>query len=149
MAITIYFEENSIQDIELIIQIINFPGVTKGGSETAVPVQSIDLYPTLIEIASGKKCEDHWIQGKSLLPFMKGKSIEKRKLYFFRSYEDQYVAVIEGDWKLIKYHSGLFHLFNITKDISEKNDLIGIGLEIEIKLKTDIANWEKEAVPKY
>lgn len=128
---------------------IYYPGLTKPNSETSVPVQSIDLYPTLIEIASGQKCTDEQIQGVSLMPLLKGNNIEKRNLYFFRSYEDQYAAVISGDWKLVKYHSGKFQLFNVTKDISEQNDLIGTGLEIEETLKQDIANWEKEAVPTF
>ncbi|QVY65589.1 sulfatase [Polaribacter sp. Q13] len=128
---------------------IDYPGVTKPGTETSIPVQSIDLYPTILEIASGKKCEDNWIQGVSLMPILKGKTIAKRQLYFFRSYEDQYASVIDGDWKLVKYHSGKFQLFNVTKDISEQNDLIGTGLEIEQTLKTNLLNWEKEAVPTY
>ena len=129
--------------------LINYPGITKANTETDIPVQSIDIYPTLIEIASGKKCEDKQINGVSLMPIIKGKNIEDRSLYFFRSYEDQYAAVISGDWKLVKYHSGKFQLFNVTKDISEQNDLIATGLAIENELKTNIANWETEAVPQY
>lgn len=127
--------------------IIKYPGVTKANTETDIPVQSIDLFPTIIEIASGKKYKDDQIQGVSLLPILKGKSIKTRNLYFFRSYEDQYAAIISGEWKLIKYHSGKFHLFNVVKDISEQHDLIGKGLEIETKLKKEIAAWEQQAVP--
>ncbi|UMB61724.1 sulfatase [Lutibacter sp. A80] len=129
--------------------IVFYPGVTKAKSVTEIPVQSIDLYPTIMEIASGEKFDGEGIQGKSLMPIIKEQKFESRKLFFFRSYEDQYAAVIDGDWKLIKYHSGKFQLFNVTKDISEKNDLIGKGLEIEETLKIAIANWEKEAVPVY
>ena len=129
--------------------IINYPGVTKSNTETSVPVQSIDLYPTLIEIASGKKCEEKQLNGVSLMPLLKGETIAKRNLYFFRSYEDQYAAIISGDWKLVKYHSGKFQLFNVTEDVSEQNDLIGTNLEIENVLKNEIAAWEKEAVPTY
>jgi arylsulfatase A-like enzyme len=129
--------------------LINYPGLTKANTETSTPVQSIDIYPTLIEIASGKKCEDKQINGVSLMPILKGNDIESRSLYFFRSYEDQYAAVIAGDWKLVKYHSGKFELFNVTNDISEQNDLIGTGLSIENNLKTNIAAWETKAVPQY
>lgn len=128
---------------------VYYPEVTTPNTVSDVPVQSIDLYPTLVEIASGKKCEDKQINGVSLMPLLKGKKIAKRNLYFFRSYEDQYAAVISGDWKLVKYHSGKFQLFNVTDDISEQNDLIGKGLEMETKLKSDILKWEKEAVPVY
>lgn len=128
---------------------IYYPKVTTPNTVSSVPVQSIDLYPTLMEIASGKKYENKDIQGVSLMPLLEGKEIAKRNLYFFRSYEDQYAAVISGDWKLVKYHSGKYKLFNVTEDISEQNDLIGTNLEIEAQLKNDIANWEKEAVPPY
>lgn len=128
---------------------IYYPEVTTPNTVSDVPVQSIDLYPTLVEIASGKRYENKDIQGVSLMPLLKGEEITKRNLYFFRSYEDQYAAVISGDWKLVKYHSGKFQLFNVAKDISEQNDLIGTNLEIETQLKNDIANWEKEAVPTF
>lgn len=129
--------------------LISYPGITKPNTESKTPVQSIDIYPTLIEIASGKKQENSDIQGVSLVPILNGNEIKKRSIYFFRSYEDQYAAVISGDYKLIKYHSGKFQLFNVDKDISEQNNLIGQGLAIEKTLKEDILNWEKEAVPAY
>ncbi len=128
---------------------IHYPGITKPNSESNVPVQSIDLYPTLIEIASGNECKDKQIQGVSLMPLLKGENLKSRNLYFFRSYEDQYAAVISGHWKLIKYHSGKFQLFNIEKDISEKNNLIDNGLVIEIELRNNLSKWEAEAVPTY
>ena len=129
--------------------LISYPGITKSNTETKIPVQSIDVFPTLVEIASGEKYENSEIQGVSLMPILKGNDFEKRSLYFFRSYEDQYAAVISGDFKLVKYHSGKFQLFNVEKDISEQNNLIGKGLEIENLLKKDISNWEKEAVPSF
>jgi arylsulfatase A-like enzyme len=128
---------------------INYPGVTKAGTDTSTPIQTLDLYPTLVEIASGKLCTDSQINGKSLMPLLKGEKTEARNLYFFRSYEDQYAAVMNGEWKLIKYHSGKFELFNVVDDISEKNNRIGEHLEIEDQLKADIAKWEQEAVPTY
>ncbi|WP_282122109.1 sulfatase [Algibacter mikhailovii] len=129
--------------------IISYPGLTKPNTASNIPVQSIDLFPTIIEIASGEDYKNKDIQGVSLMPILKEDKIEQRNIYFFRSYEDQYAAVIADDWKLLKYHSGKFQLFNVAEDISEQNDLIGQGLEIETKLKNDILNWEQEAVPSF
>ena len=129
--------------------LISYPGITKPNTESKTPVQSIDIFPTLIEIASKEKYKNEEIQGVSLLPILKGKKINERSIYFFRSYEDQYAAVISGDWKLIKYHSGKFQLFNIAKDIGEQDNLIGKNLQIEDVLKQGIKKWEKEAVPNY
>lgn len=128
---------------------IHYPGVTKAYTETDVPVQSIDVYPTLIEIASGKECKDKQIQGVSLLPLLKGKSLKKRALYGFRSYEDQYASVMLGDWKMIKYHSGKYQMYNIANDPTESHDLTGQGLRMEKKLKNKLNKWEKKAVPAY
>jgi len=128
---------------------IHYPGITKANTANKTPVQSIDVYPTIIEIASGKKCIDKQINGVSLMPLLKGKKIKKRNLYGFRSYEDQYTSIISGKWKMIKYHSNKYQLYNIEDDISEKNNLIGSNLKIGNKLKKDLSNWEKKVVPVY
>ena len=129
--------------------IVDYPGLTKANTTTDIPVQSLDIYPTLIEIASGQPCTDDWINGKSLMPIIKGDSLEKRNLYFFRSYEDQYASVISGDWKLVKYHSGKYELFNVALDISEKNNLIEVETQQAEKMKNELIEWEKKAVPEF
>lgn len=126
--------------------IMYYPGVTKANTTCDVPIQTLDVYPTLVEIASGKKCTDTQIQGKSILPLIKGEKFEERNLYFFRSYEDQYAAIISGDWKLIKYHSGLKQLYNIKKDQGEVSDLIFVNPTIAKKLAKELDAWEKEAL---
>jgi arylsulfatase A-like enzyme len=128
---------------------MRYPKITKPNTETNIPVQSIDLYPTLVEIASGEACKDKQIQGISLMPVLNGKTIKKRNLYFFRSYEDQYTSVISGAYKLIKYHSKKYQLYNVEKDISEVHNLVDIELEIAKTLKEDLLKWEQEAVPVY
>ncbi len=126
--------------------IVYYPNITKGGSTCDVPVQSIDVYPTLIEIASGKKCKDKGINGVSLLPLLKGGRIKDRNLYFFRSYEDQYAAVIQGDWKLKTYHSGKFELYNLRKDIGEQNNLMDSSPKMSKRLKKELTKWEEEVL---
>lgn len=127
---------------------VYYPGVTTP-SESFTPVQSIDVFPTVVEIASGKKCKNKDIQGVSLMPLIKGEKIKKRNIFGFRSYEDQYTSIINGDWKIIKYHSGKYQMYNVAVDQSEQNDLIGKGLPMEKKLKKSLAKWEKEAVPAF
>lgn len=129
--------------------IVLYPGVTTPGSESHTPIQTIDVFPTLAEIASGSVYKSKKIQGVSLLPEMKGKKLKSRNLFFYRSYEDQYTAIISGDWKLVKYRSGKFQLFNVGEDISEKNNRIGENLLIEKKLKKKLWKWEQRAVPVY
>ena len=132
--------------------IIYYPTITKPNSTCEVPIQTIDVFPTLMEIATGKKYKNKSIQGKSLMPLLKGKSakkLEKRALFGFRSYEDQYCSIVCGDWKIIKYHSGKHELYNLKTDSDESNDLIGNGLKQEKKLKKKLVAWERRAVPKF
>ena len=83
------------------------------------------------------------------MPALKGNQLNTRDLFFYRSYEDQYAAIISGNWKLIKYRSGKFELFNVVEDISEKQNRIGEDLAIEKELKIKLEKWETEAVPNY
>ncbi len=129
--------------------ILYYPGLTQAKTECDVPIQTIDVYPTLVEIASGKPCREKQIQGKSILPLVKGGEFPDRSLYFFRSYEDQYTAIIKGDWKLIKYHKGVSELYNVKKDIGEVSNLIFNNPSIAKKLEKELVEWEKVAVPVY
>lgn len=127
--------------------IIHYPGLTEANSRCDVPVQSLDIFPTLMEIASGKSYQDSSIQGKSLLPLLSGGNIPERELFFFRSYEDQYTAIMSGEWKLIKYHSGKYELFRLSGDMGEQHNLINSEKQQAERLKRSLANWEKQAVP--
>ena len=50
--------------------------------------------------------------------------MKERNLYFsVHIIQNQYAAIINGDWKLIKYHSGKYQLYNLRDDISETTDL--------------------------
>lgn len=126
--------------------IVYYPKVIKANSSCDIPVQSIDIYPTLIEIASGKKYKNDKVNGISLFPLFVEKKINKRNLYFFRSYEDQYAAIIYENWKLIAYHSGKFELYDISKDISEKSNLLYAEPKIAQKLKKDLTKWEEKVL---
>jgi arylsulfatase A-like enzyme len=129
--------------------LIYYPGVTKAGAVSNTPIQTLDVFPTLVEIASNKTFKSPKIQGVSLLPEIKGAKLRPRDLYFYRSYEDQYAAIISGEWKLIKYRSGKYELFNVVKDVSENKNLIGIDISTENKMKKKLKKWEKQAVPVY
>lgn len=122
------------------------PGITKAGTSINTPVQSIDIYPTLIELASGKKCVDKGINGKSLMPLLKGKGVKSRPLFFFRSYEDQYTSVIAGDWKMIKYHSGKREVFNLKNDESENQNLAETNKKQTKHLDRLLIKWEDEVM---
>lgn len=126
--------------------IIYYPGVTKA-VKCDVPIQTLDVYSTLLEIASGVDQKDPQVNGVSLMPLIRGEELAERDLFFYRSYEDQYAAIIDGYWKLIKYRSGKYELFNLEDDVSEVNNLIFVNPSIAKPLKERLQAWEDVAVP--
>lgn len=129
--------------------LIHYPGLTDEATTCDTPVSAIDFFPTFIEIASGKKCKDKQIQGTSLLPLLKGGKLKPRNLYFWRSYHDQYAALINGDWKIIKWYTGKYQMYNLRTDIGETTDLQNIEPERFEKMKKELWAWEQEAIAPY
>jgi arylsulfatase A-like enzyme len=108
--------------------IIRAPGVTRPGSICATPIISVDLLPTLLDLAgvteSGARRD-----GNSLVPLLRGQQLEPRPLYWhYPHYGNQGgapgAAVRDGDWKLIEwYEDGRRELFNLHQDLSETRNL--------------------------
>ncbi|MFI3318260.1 MAG: sulfatase [Rikenellaceae bacterium] len=129
--------------------IIYAPGMKGMGTTWDQPVQTLDIFPTLVEMASGKPCKDKQINGVSLTPLMNGQPMENRDLFMHRSYEDQNSCIMNGDWKLIKYRSGHLELYNIKEDIGEQNNLVDVEKERTQKMLKRLNEWQEEATPKY
>lgn len=128
---------------------ISYPGITVPGTTCDVPVSALDIYPTLVEMASARKCRDKQVNGTSLLPLLEGRSIKARDLHIFRSYIDQYVTLINGDWKIIKWHSGKYQMYNLRYDEGETTDIQHLETKRFNAMKKRLTAWEKEAVPSY
>lgn len=125
--------------------LVRWPGVTKEGDVCLERVQSTDLFPTLVELAGGKVEAFPDLDGKSLLPLLKDSkaSLNRDAIYFYRSYEDRYAAIITGDWKLIAHRSGTHELYNLKNDPYETMDLATEKREIVAELAERIEQWEK------
>ncbi len=122
-----------------------WPGVTSENSTNNSIVQSTDLFPTLVEIAGGDVENYDNIDGISLLPAIKnGQKMDRDAVYGYRAYEDLYVSVRDGDWKLLAYRSGKLQLFNIAEDIKEQNDLSEKYPNKVKELVGKLKVWEKE-----
>ena len=116
---------------------VRWPGVVAAGSQSSVPVSSIDFFPTLLEIA-GIPLEAGDVDGESLVPLLKQSgSLQRDALYWhYPHYHHQDTnlapsgAIRQGDFKLIEWFEqsaqGLerpVSLFNLADDIGEEHDL--------------------------
>lgn len=111
------------------------------------PVVTMDLYPTILELAGLPLNREQHRDGVSLTPLLKGQPISSRKLYWhYPHYGNQGGApcgsVRDGDWKLIEwYEDGLVELFNLREDESETTNLAGRHPDKVSELAAELAAW--------
>jgi arylsulfatase A-like enzyme len=128
--------------------LVRWPGVTKAGTTSAVPVSSIDFFPTLLEACGAKS--DARPDGLSLVPVLKGDGLKRDALYWhYPHYSNQGgrpgAAVRAGDYKLIEfYEDGRRELFDLKKDVGETRNLIEDKSDIAKDLGKILDTWRKE-----
>jgi|TARA_B110000914_G_scaffold2081_1_gene1782 arylsulfatase A-like enzyme len=133
--------------------IVKWPGVTRAGSNSAVPVMSTDFFPTFVKAAGGEIKET--VDGVDLLPFLKGGKLKREALYWhYPHYSNQggfpSGAIRMGDWKLVeRYEDGRVHLYNLKEDIGEKNDVQKGNEERVHAMRSKLHAWYKETDAKF
>jgi arylsulfatase A len=113
--------------------VMRVPGLTGAGEVTAVPVNAIDFFPTLVELTGGDSSQlESTVDGVSLLPVLKGKDLDREALYWHMPQlgKDWRIippqgAVRKGPWKLIHHYGETKpdELYNLDDDPSEKQNL--------------------------
>ena len=109
--------------------IVKWPGVVAADSLSGEPVISVDLLPTICEMAGVRVPSGITIDGKSIVPVLKQQGSLKRESLFWHhphyNHDLPATTIRSGNWKLIKRYGGdkEFELFNLKNDISETTDL--------------------------
>jgi hypothetical protein len=94
----------------------------KPGESQAV-VSSLDILPTALAAAGLPVPTDNSLDGMNILPVLCGDvAPSPRNLFWCSGSEEGWWAVRSGDWKLVGDRDKI-GLFDLSKDISEKNDL--------------------------
>ncbi|MDF7800167.1 sulfatase [Pontiellaceae bacterium B1224] len=125
--------------------LVRYPGVTKAGAVSDEVICSIDLYPTLAAVA-GVGVE-HEIDGINILPALKGDPLNRDSLYWhYPHYSNQGGmpggAIREGNYKLVeRYEDGRVHLYDLSTDISEQNDLAAKQPERVDRMRKKLHAW--------
>jgi len=143
--------------------IISAPQIKTKGSWVDTPVALQDVAPTLTALAKQSVSDavrSQWT-GQSLLPLLQDRPADfaKRPIYIHEPYYRADVltegkqdlspnsVIIEGDYKLIAYHDGVVKLYDLSKDIGEKNDLSVSMPERVSDMKKRLAKWRFSNVP--
>ena len=135
--------------------IVKWPGVTKPGSVCDEPVISNDFYPTMLDMAGLPLKPKQHVDGVSFEPLLKGaKSLDREALYWhYPHYSNQgdtpSAAIRVGDYKYIEhFEDGEQELYNLKKDIGERNNLAEKLPQKTKQLKEKLHKWLKEVYAK-
>ncbi len=137
------------------------PGRIPAGKLTETPVGSIDILPTLVELAGGTTTGSNTppIQGQSLVPLLAGQNTAfANRLLFAEGFATAFhhtldtdasiplAAVREGGSELIVHASNpeSVELFDLTHDPAEGHNLAAERPEAVARLRQAIAAWKSE-----
>ncbi len=114
--------------------IVRYPGLANAGTEIDALVESVDIAPTILEIA-GTPIGDH-IQGMSWVPLLEDPAADWREsvLIEFYTYENPFPWLVDMDYRAVrsdrwKYIHWMQHptegeLYDLRNDPFEKRNLI-------------------------
>jgi arylsulfatase A-like enzyme len=115
--------------------LFRWPGKIAAGSRCDQPINSVDLYPTLLELAGAEAPQGYPLDGSSYAGLLFGQARQVRgPLYWhFPGYLGAGAgtwrttpagAIRSGDWKLQEFfEDGRLELYNLRDDLSETNNL--------------------------
>lgn len=135
--------------------IVRWPGRVPVGTSD-VPMHSVDLLPTLVEVAGGKPPEKQPLDGVSLVECWTsgGKKAPPRDLFWhFPGYlgagKDAWRttpagAIRSGDWKLIEFfETGTKELYDLRADAGQQTNLAAKQPEVVATLHAKLVAWRK------
>jgi arylsulfatase A-like enzyme len=131
--------------------IIRWPGVVRGGTECAEPVQSTDFFPTMLSIAGLPFRPEQHRDGLSLVPLLRETGGLDRDALFWHfphyhgSGNRPSGAIRVGFWKLIEwFEDGSVELYNLSDDPGEEADLAALEPEKAQELLDRLKAWRAE-----
>jgi arylsulfatase A-like enzyme len=140
--------------------IVSWKGEIAPNTISRTPVTNLDFFPTFMDIL-GAKVPNVVLDGISIFPVLKGKSIKTRDLFFhFPIYlqadgNDRHIdyhdpifrtrpgsVIIQGDWKLHQYfEDNALELYHLGTDLGERNNLFEINPKKANELLKKLENW--------
>jgi arylsulfatase A-like enzyme len=120
--------------------LVRWPGRMAAGAALAQPICVQDLYPTLVAAAGATMPAKVKVDGTNQLNAWLSGKVQPRDA-FVVSVSD--TALIDGDWKLIKFSDGKKALYNLKDDLSEKNNLVTKQADVVAKLSVKMDELTK------
>ena len=132
-----------------------WPGVIKAGAVSKQVVNTLDIYPTLLELAYLKPSTNQILDGISLASLLKGtaKPISRTLYWQYPLAKPHFLggrsagAIRSGNYKLIEYFdNGQVQVFDLANDLGEQHDLAKKRPALRNNLLNQLWEWRKKAV---
>lgn len=121
--------------------IMNWKGKLPKGITYENPVISLDFAATFFELAGGEVTEEVKFDGVDLMPYLLGERTGQPHDSFNWRFTIS-AAIREGNWKLVRLPDRLPLLFDLSKDISEQNNVALQNLEVTESLLKKLGKWD-------
>ncbi|MCH1409776.1 MAG: DUF4976 domain-containing protein [Verrucomicrobiales bacterium] len=129
------------------------PGIVSG--ETAEPMLSMDIYPTMLELAGLDAPSKHQLDGESFASILTGKSqklTRDRVFWHFPSYIEgggPSSAMRKRDYKVLEFfESQEIELYNLAKDPHETRNLAETHPDLANSLAGELQAWHEAGAPR-
>jgi arylsulfatase A-like enzyme len=125
--------------------ILRWPGRIPAGRVSDQVGITMDLTASILAVTNTPVPADARLEGMNLLPILEGRTPEVERTLFWRTTAGNHNqrAVRRGDWKLMVDGNHVM-LFDVRRDVGERNDVAGQRQDIARQLRPLIAGWEKD-----
>lgn len=128
---------------------IRVPGIVEWPAKiakpfiTEIPAGLVDIYPTLVDLLEiDVPNQIKPIDGISLMPLIEGKMSKRPKAMGFLNLQNGPAAWSDNQYKLISPKKGVWELYDLTRDISESNDIASEHPEVVNRMKGQLQEWQ-------
>jgi arylsulfatase A-like enzyme len=137
--------------------LFRWKGRISGGRSEATPIISVDLYPTLLELAGLELPTDYPLDGESYAGLLIGttQSLKRDAIFWhFPGYlgagknlwrTKPVGAVRAGDWKLLEFfENGRLELYNLKHDVAEQKNLAADEPDKTREMREMLVAWRNK-----
>jgi arylsulfatase A-like enzyme len=122
-----------------------WPGRVPAGTVYREPVVSRDIVPTFLS-AAGASPRDAAFDGADLLPYLNGRGRgAPHEALFWRAGQGRAARI--GHWKLVEFGDRFSRLYDLSKDLGEKNDVAARHPEQIRRLRAAWSAWSGKMKP--
>ena len=121
--------------------LMKWPKKLKAGKVYNYPVSTMDLLPTFYAAGGGDVKDLDKVDGVDIIPFVNGSNEARPHKYLFWKKEARAVCR-DNDWKLIRFADRPAELYDLSKDITEQNNLAFQEPERTKEMFKKLFEWE-------